>query len=225
MCLIPGGYGIYSFTYKNVRNPENTQGNTTVFHPGYETGIEAETLAMVFPLEQHAEVIYMTMSNDENKLLVFTEEYDVTYLTVIETASMTELQKIKVTEATQYSFYAYDNCIVLSGWDYISVIKKQDDGLCQLAFTVSREKEVNDSNYQKGIATAMAFDGEKLVMVDRTAEEVYGSLALCGFTVAVYNSDGLVFYAEYENSLSVSPNAYDYTFNCLPVRHAVNWPN
>lgn len=220
--LIPGGYGIYSFTYKNVRNDENTKGTTTIFHPGYETGVDLNSLAMVFPLEQHVEVEYMTLSNDENKLFVFTKENDATYLTVIDIATMTELQKIKITEATQYRFYEYDNCIVLNGWDYISVIEKQENGLCRLAFTVSRMKEINDSDHQKGVATTMAFDGQKLVMVDRTAEKTYGTLELCGFTVAIYNNTGLVYYGEYENSLSASPFPNDYAFNCLPLWYEVS---
>ena len=179
---------------------------------------------MVFPLEQFAEVIYMTLSNDESKLLVFTKEYDVTYLTVIETASMRELQKIKVTEEEQYTFYEYENCVVLNGWDYISVIEKQADGLCRLAFTVSRMKEVNDSNLQKGVATTMVFDGEKLVIVDRTGDAAYPGLETCGFTVAVYNETGLVYYAGYESSLSTVTNPYDYAFNCLPIQYAVYAP-
>ena len=69
----------------------------------------------------------------------------------------------------------------------------------------------------------MAFDGEKLVIVDRTGDEIYPSLELCGFTVAVYNRTGLVYYAEYESSLSVSRNASDYAFNCLPVQYTVEW--
>ena len=220
--LIPGGYGIYSFTYKNVRNSKNTQGNTTIFYPGYETGVEEDTLAMVFPLEQQAEVIYMTLSNDESKLLVFTKEYDVTYLTVIDIASMTEFQKLKITETRQYTFYEYDNCIVLSGWEYISVIEKQPDGLCRLAFTVPRMKEVNDTNGQKGVDTVMAFDGNKLVMIDRTGDAEFYGLPICGFTVAVYNRTGLVYYGEYENSLSIATNPYDYSYNCLPVKYAVS---
>lgn len=222
--LIPGGYGIYSFSYKNVRTSENTQGNATIFHPGYETGIEEDTLAMVFPLEQYAEVVYMTLSNDESKLLVFTQEYDITYLTVIEIASMTQLQKLKITEAKQYTFYEYDNCIVLNGWNYISAIEKQADGLCRLAFTVSRMKEVNDSNHQKGVDTVMAFDGEKLVLVDRTGDAMHPGLETCGFTVAIYNITGLVYYAEYTSSLSAATNPYDYAFNCLPIQYAVRLP-
>ena len=95
--------------------------------------------------------------------------------------------------------------------------------MCSLAFTVSRMKEVNDSNYQKGVATTMAFDGEKLVMVDRTAEKTYGTLELCGFTIAIYNSTGLVYYGEYESSLSATANPHDYAFNCLPIKYTVSW--
>ena len=154
---------------------------------------------------------------------MFTKEYDVTYLTVIEISSMTELQKIKITEEQHFTFYEYDNCIVLNGWNYISVIEKKETGLCELAFTVSRKKEVNDSDLQKGVATTMAFDGDKLVIVDRTGDEIYPSLELCGFTVAVYNSTGLLYYGEYESSLSVSRSANDYAYNCLPIKYSVSW--
>ena len=221
--LIPGGYGLYSFKHKNVRNSSNTQGNNTTFYPYYETGIDADSLSMVFPLEQHQEVIYLTLSNDESKLLMFTKEHETTYLTVIDVATMNQLQKIEITDAKQFTFYEYENCIVLNGWEYISVIEKQEDGLCRLAFTVSRMKEVNDSNYQKGVATTMSFHNEKLVIVDRTGDKTYGSLETCGFTVAIYNSTGLVYYGEYESSLSANANPHDYAFNCLPVKYTVNW--
>ena len=223
--LIPGGYGLYSFTFKNVRNSTNTNGNTTTFYRGYETGVEADTLEMVFPLEQHAEVIFLTLSNDESKLYMFTKEYNSTYLTVIDIATMNEIQKIKITDAKNFTFYEYDNCIVLNGWEYISVIEKKEDGLCELAFTVSRMKEVNDINNQKGVATTMAFDGEKLVIIDRTGDEMYPSLELCGFTVAVYNNTGLVYYGEYESSLSISGSANEYEYNdrCRPTEYTVSF--
>ena len=221
--LIPGGYGLYAVNFKNVRNDSNTKGNATIFYPEYETGIEVDTLSMVFPLEQHQEVIYLTLSNDESKLLMFTKEYGITYLTVIDVATMNQLQKIEITDAKQFTFYEYDNCIVLNGWEYISVIEKQEDGLCRLAFTVSRMKEVNDSNYQKGVATTMSFHNEKLVIVDRTGDEIYPSLELCGFTVAVYDSSGLLYYGEYESSLSATTNPNDYAFNCLPIKYTIGW--
>ena len=103
------------------------------------------------------------------------------------------------------------------------MIEKQEDGLCRLAFTVSRMKEVNDSNYQKGVATTMSFHNAKLVIVDRTGDKTYGSLETCGFTVAIYNSTGLVYYAEYESSLSATTNPTDYAFNCLPIKYTVSW--
>ena len=220
MSLIPGVYGLYSFTYKAVANADNTHRSTPLY---YETGIDVDSLSMVYPLEQHAEVIYLTTDDDESKLYMLTKEYGVTYLTVIEIASMTALQKIEITDAPHFTVYEYDTCLVLLGWESISVIEKQADGLCRLAFTVPRMKEVNDANFQKGVATVMAFDGEKLAIVDRTGDGVYPSLELCGFTVAVYDSTGLVYYGEYENSLSTATSAYDYAFNCLPIEYEVWW--
>ena len=69
----------------------------------------------------------------------------------------------------------------------------------------------------------MAFNGKKLAIVDRTAEKTYGTLELCGFTVSIYDCTGLVYYGEYENSLSVAADPNDYAINCLPIRYRVCW--
>ena len=71
----------------------------------------------------------------------------------------------------------------------------------------------------------MAFDGQMLVLVDRTGDKEYPSLETCGFTIAIYNETGLVYYGVYESSLSTATNPNDYAFNCLPVRYTVNLPS
>ena len=221
--LIPGGYGIYSLQYTDVRNAGNTQGNTTVFQPFYETGIDDSSLAMVFPLERHAAVKYLALSNDESKLYIFTAECDTTYLTVVDIATMTELQKLKITDADQYTVHVYDNCIVLNSWYNVSVVEKQDNGLCRLAFSVPRPTEIDTNYYHTQFGTSMAFDGKSLAMVGRLTEENYGAMELCGFTLAIYNETGLCYYGEYQSSLSMLPDPQEYAFNCFPLRHSVQW--
>lgn len=222
--LIPGGYGIYAFSYENVRATAE-QETVSAFPDGYDTGIRAETLSMVFPLDREAEVLYLALSHGDSRLLIFTREGDITYLTVVDTATMEELQRIRVTDQQYYTFYEYSNCIVLCGWESISVIELQEGGACRLAFTVPRMEEVNDSDYQRGVAARMAFDGERLVIVDSDGDhdKVYNSFEGCGFTLAVYNATGLVYYGEYESSLSVMPDPNDYGFNCMPVRYQVSF--
>ena len=221
--LIPGGYGIYSFAYENVRGSADP--SRAPFHSSYETGVDETSLATVYPLEQQEEVIYLTLSRDESKLLMFAEEYGTTYLTVIDIATMTALQKFKVTDAKYYTFYEYEDYIAMVGWDSVTVIEVQEDGTYRLAFDVSHMNEVNASDYQRGVAPAMDFDGKRLVIVDSAGDgdNVYSSLELCGFTVAVYDATGLVYYGEYESSLSAYADHYDHAFNCLPLQYQVSY--
>lgn len=217
---IPGGYGIYCLNYQNVRDPDKSEGSKTHLYSGYETGIVQSTLTTVFPLEQHQEVIYMTMSNDNKSLLVFTLEHSIMYLTVIDVEAMSQKQKIKIGEIDQYSFHELDECIVIRGVENIAVIDKEADGHCRLAFAVKRNS-IDKNHSLTGYATAMAFDGERLVIVERAAEEHRRTPGLCGFEVAVYISSGLVYFGEYHNSISSASDPGDYTTSCDLIEYSV----
>ena len=196
---IPGGYGIYAFSYQNSGNK------------AYGEGIDTDSLAMVYPLGQCEEVVHMMVSEDETKLLAFTAEQGRFFLTVIDIATMTELQKIFLDVTTNFEITEYDTCIVLRRSDAVAkqhlVIEKQEDGLYRFALRIMR--------WDKGGAEDMAFDGEKLVIVNQ-ADYPIG----CGFKVEVYDKRGLLYYAEYESSLSY---AAGYGSGCLPVRCEVDW--
>lgn len=221
--LIPGGYGIYSFHFKQVRNPDNTHGSTTIFHSGYETGVEEDTLATVYPLDSEVTVKHLSVSDDESKLLVFTLEKDSTYLTVIDIATMTELQKLRITDDDSYIISEYENFIALNGFESLSVIEIGADGQYRLAFTVPKQTDINKSAQILSDQTQMAFDGDRLVMIYYLYEPRYGAVEICGFSMAIYDQTGLVYYAEYKSSLSVNTSTTDYSFNCLPLSFQVSW--
>lgn len=209
--LIPGGYGIYAINYRNVRNSDRKSHYVT----DYDTGIDHNSLTTVFPLEQYQEVIHMTLSNDRSKLMVFTKENSsIMHLTVIDIETMTQLQKIEIGAIEQYSIFEYDNCIVFRGANDIAVIEKRNDGLCDLAFAVPRMTEIEQNIRFTGYATVMAFDGERLAIVERMTDEYHNTAGLCGFEVAIYTTSGLVYYGEYESSLSSAADPSDYTINC-----------
>ena len=209
--MIPGGYGIYSldYSYKNKAD----------YNVDYQTGIEAESLTTVYPLEQHQEVIRLMMSNDQTKLLMFTQEQSEMYLTVIDVATMSQIQKIRIGALEQYSFNDYDNYIVIRGIYKIAVIEKLDSGLCNLAFVADRNPEIDVNHYFTGYATAMAFDGQRLVIIERSENQRMRAVGTCDFEVAVYTSDGLVYFGLYESSLSSysinSPSDCDLVGYCV----------
>ena len=202
---IPGGYGIYAFSYQNSGNK------------AYGEGIDTDSLAMVYPLGQYEEVVRMMVSEDETKLLAFTTEKSGLFLTVIDIATMTQLQKIFLDVPINFEITEYDTCIVLDRTVGASeqnlVIEKQEDGLYRLALRVTRNKKIDT-----GSAEDMAFDGERLAIVSKT------DYPICGFKVEVYDKRGLLYYAEYESSLSsVYNSSSGYDFYCLPVRCEVDW--
>lgn len=219
--LIPGGYGIYAFDYEKVRDTSNTYGSTTVFKEGYETGIKEETLRLVYPLEQDAEVIYLSVSKDGSKLLIFTEEKGATYLNVADTETFTELQRFKVADDSKLgTYYEYDSFIVLEGYQEdlnISVIEICEDGTYRLAFSVPRSQLSEYYSIQD-----IAFNGRELAIITNMYNES-PLFELCGFAVSIYNSSGLVYYGEYESSLSLNQSYIDYSVKCSPVRFEISW--
>lgn len=218
--LIPGGYGIYAFDYENVRDTSNTYGSTTVFKEGYETGIKEETLRLVYPLEQDVDVMYLSVSKDGSKLLIFTEENGSTYLNVVDTETFAELQRFKVADSEVGIYYEYDSFIVLEEYQDdvgISVIEICEDGTYRLAFSVPRSEPRENYSIED-----MAFNGRELAIITNMYNENQ-VFELCGFAVSVYNSSGLVYYGEYESSLSLNQSYIDYSARCLPVRFEISW--
>lgn len=219
--LIPGGYGIYSFTYRNVRNETNTKGNLNTWYPNYDTGIDIDSLAMVFPLDPSVDVEQMMVSPDETKLLMLTRESDELYFTVVDIATMNELQKFKVSDDRYYVVNQNDDFIAIDGDENISVISLEPNGKYKLSFCVPINEEINVNSVHKGISTVMDFDGERLVTVDPIYERQYGGFETCHFSMAIYTKVGLVYYAEYDSSLSVNVDTGRYYYNTLPLEFSV----
>lgn len=208
--LIPGGYGIYSIDYKKMQESNNKSYSGT----DYETGIDANSLTTAYPLEQHQEVIYMTLIQDHNKLIYFTLENTSTFLNVIDLDTMTQSQRFPIGEFEYHSIYEKDNFIAIRDKSKLAVIEKNEAEGCELAFTALRNTEYDNNVRLTGYATTMAFDGERLVIVERIADEYHNTNISCGFELTVYTASGLVFYAEYGSSLSPAADNFDYSSRC-----------
>ena len=220
--LIPGGYGIYSFTYTNVRNDKNTQGNTTIFHPGYVTGVHAETLAMVYPLEESIHVYSMHITPDEDRLLlVCRDRAEMMSLVVIDLATMQKIQSIPLAENEWVSLHQEKDFLVLFYGPTISVYELCEDGSYAHVLSADQPSVINGEFASINTHAAMDFDGERVVFVDLLDERKYGSLQTVDICVAVYGTEGLLYYGEYDNSLAVNPHTSDYGYNVIPVEVGV----
>ena len=221
--LIPGGYGIYSFTYSNVLNETNSSGTSRTYHPGYQTGVNADSLAMVYPLAEHESVCEMAVSADGSRLLLLTDDGAAVKFTVIDTATMTALQTFRLCDSTHVSVHQADDFIVFFHGLSFSLFSVNGEGSYCLEITADQPSVTDDSFKYINTYAAMDFDGERLIMVDQLEEERYRTMLTCDFCVAVYDQSGLRYYGEYQSSLSTNPDTSDYPYNCHPEEITVTW--
>jgi len=222
--LIPGGYGIYSFSYTNVRNKENTpQENVTIHHPGYRTGVDADSLAMVYPLDESVSVRSMHVSPDETRLLLLTEEASGVWLTVIDLADMSMRQKLLVGDGEHISLHHQDDFMMLFSVYDFSLYAIDGAGNYTLAFSAEQPRQYREDLPHINTYAAMDFDGERLITADFCLEEQYGSMQTCDVFLTVYDKTGLLYAGNYETSLARNPDTSRYNFNCLPHSLDVTW--
>ncbi len=210
MSAIPGGYGIYAFRYSFSK--EMT-----------DTGIDADSLKMVYPLADDETVFALSMDEEQKTLFVFTDGDEASYLYVVDIATM----RTRETHTLSGDTLLYtENCgdfffLELDG-NRVAVIAKNEDGSFRRAFTVSLT-HADEKRFDS--FRAKAFDGERLALVSELYRDESTYLPLCGFTVAVYDKTGLLFHAEYLTD--IEPNLIDASRerNCLPAeaRATVFW--
>lgn len=210
--LIPGGYGIYAFHYT-----ESSNMYTTDSIPGV-VGIDADSLAMVYKLENDVIVYNLFLSKDNTKLLLITLENEVFQFTVIDIPSMTQIQKFELEGfvSQSYTLHNHGDFIVLTSWDSLALVALESDGSYTFQFSSPTARKINAEYSYITATSAMQYNGEKLAIVNTIREDRYSSSELCSFYIAVYHHDGLLYYGEYDNSLSINPDTSDYNANCLP---------
>lgn len=201
--LIPGGYGIYSFYYCGGDSASRT-------------GILADKIENVFPLDSKTLVSHITMSNDETQLLLFTVENKAFYLTVIDVKTMKATQKILIREEQgSGSVYEYDDFIVADTEEDITVISVKD-GIYNLDFSVRKASCINEKFHDVWVADCMDYKNGKLAIVGNCFDEDIG-YELCDFFVSVYDKSGLLYYGKYNTSLDLGRTNDTFISDCHPT--------
>lgn len=201
--LIPGGYGIYSFYYAGGDSASRT-------------GIIADKIETVFPLDSKTIVSHITMSKDDKQLLLFTVEDKSFYLTVIDIKTMKAAQKILIKEEQgSGSVYEYDDFIVADTENDITVISEKD-GVYTVDFSVRKASFINEKFHDIGVADCMDYKDDKLAIVGNCFEEDTG-YELCDFFVSVYDKSGILYYGKYNTSLDLGRTNDTFISDCHPT--------
>ncbi len=221
--LIPGGYGIYRFRYAESKNMY-TGGS----EPGV-TGVDADSLSMVYKLEDEERVNHLLLSKDGSKLLLITQDENRrNWFSVIELAQMELLQKFEIEgiDGNGYDLHDKGDFLVFMRSDVLALVALEEDGSYEFKFSSPTAYGINEEYQYVNTASAMNFNGDKLVIVNSIYEEQHRALDLCSFYIAIHDADGLRYYGEYDSSLSANPDAYNYSYNCLPYgrdAYTISW--
>lgn len=199
--LIPGGYGIYILPYGRIEQ-ENYHGSA--HYEGYD--VLADELRVFYPIDPQARILGLALSEDQKVLLLHTAENEKHVVTVISTETGEALQRYELAEYTDDSIYeviALDDAFIIQIDSSYSVLNQKSETEWELLYqTVPTEIEKDESftPLHSWYDLEYAFDGERIAVIS-SAIRSDGRGDGCGFTVAVYDAEGLQYYGEFESSL------------------------
>ncbi len=200
--LIPGGYGIYALP---------------VTEENGATHLDTDNLRMVYPMDPETEFVTMTRTTDGSQLLVFTKEDGYPVLSVIDTVTMTESQRLAIPEAKSENYfsplYVGEDFLVLQlDWDRLTLLTLSADGKYAHRFTTDITPDSLEEKHYTRRYSQFIYDGQRLISVQNRAEGV----VRLELTVTAYDETGLLCMAEYECSLNRGLNDDNYRDHCEP---------
>lgn len=201
---IPGGYGIYCLPFSDELT---FKGET------YPT-VSVDELEMLYPLDTDTVIQSMFTDKSEERLILLTRENSKELFTVIDLDTMETLQRFEIGSYDERGSGWYisesEDYLVLTSGCRIAVIDILENGDYSLNYVVDRcpEEMADALYYTTEIVTA--YDGERLALGWSFHKDTppYRS---CGFSIAVYNRTGLLYYGDYESGLmSGMESSYQY---------------
>ena len=197
---IPGGYGLYHFTYDSKKG-----------------SIDVSTLEMVYPLDVEDHLVDIKIDGSGKNLLLVTEDQINRYLSVIDRETMTLVDSFTIGNIdAYYESWVYEDFLVIRS-NYFIVFPLGEDGRYTQAFAVDYQ-EMEDliqtvTPNIDFISWDSTFDwnGNTLVVADNIqyVDEELRAIYTCDFYVAAVDETGLVYYGKYDSSLGTSDVSYD----------------
>lgn len=188
--LIPGGYGLYAFTY--------AEGGR----------INTDSLTTLCPLDITHRPEELWVDEATRTLQLYTEKDNDRYLTVFDLQTMEMLQQLQILEyEDSWHFYkrGSDFLLAITPEKYIDIWQQNSDGTYAYCFRAAMQPKA-ELEYTNLYEAVYAFDGQRLAIADRLYKDLetqgYRNSALkCGYSLMVYTEDGLVCCAEFAASL------------------------
>lgn len=210
---IPGGYGIYRIPYTTEETKYGTKHH-----------INGEDVSMVYPLDSSISLFSFTTNKDRTKLFLSyqdkntqaaTTEFAVIDAKTMETLQLIHLKGIQKDDGSTETMIPYDYCIeegyviIHCSTDYLVVLELQDSGLYEYKFTINiHENPIFEYYLDIPWRTAVSWNGEKLAIAGANNRDLgTNRYALsCGFYIAVFDENGLIYYSEHDSSLDQGPS-------------------
>ena len=200
--MIPGGYGIYSFRFGE---------------PGTysASGVDLESLEMSHALDEQITILHLSLNKEQTKLLLFTQEEEEYFLSVIARDTMELSQKIALGSLGWGEICEYDDFIVIVG-EKVTLIAVTEEGTYELRFSVSIDHPECQALMKLTTEASMDYDGEYLIVANWLMEQKHYYMEICDFYLIICGPEGLAYYGVYRNSLAVNQSPTDYYDDCLP---------
>lgn len=191
LSLLPDGYGIFAFPY-------NSNGRE------FTDALEIDKLSVVYPLDPDINRIRLEINDDKTHLLVYSIENNQIWLSVIEIASMKEVQKLMIYECRENYRppFSYDNGLIIVDdytEDRITLFTENENHLFEFQFSCSSSEKHIGKRYLANFKAD--YNGEYLVFGDTNPRPNGNNHDWSDFYLRIYNEDGLQYYGKYENSL------------------------
>ena len=192
--LIPGGYGIYHFSY-------DTEKGT----------VDLENLKMVYALDPKNNIEYIRVDESGKNLLITTSDETTRYMQVIDRETMTLKDTFNLGDTESYfTIWTFEDSMVIRA-ENIMVFAYGEDGRYTQALSVNFDEAENTIANVTGSQnvdflnwnTAFDWDGEKLLMANQIMliDENLRATRTCNFYVAAIDETGLLYYGEYTSTL------------------------
>ena len=198
---IPGGYGIYHFTYDEE-----------------ERTINLDDLKMVYPMDAKDYISEMTLDTSGENILLFTYDEEYLYMSVIDRETLTLVDRFTIGNIEAgLSYWCYEDYLVIST-ENLMVFPLGENGRYAQAFSINEEKMeklIGANEYTRDIldwGTVFDWDGKTLIFsngANRYDKDTLRVQWSCDFYVAAVDETGLLYYGEYECSLDTSDVNYN----------------
>ena len=197
---LPEGYGIYSIAYNLTKDSQ---------HDRELLDIDIDSLKLCYPLDKDIKILSWGTNESKDHLLIHALENGEYVFTAIDAKTMELVQEIRfeLNKDVDDILYVHnkDGFFVTYHYDanQLWVIEEMSDGSYRLALSceISPDEVYRTPDYD----TAMAFDGERLALVDH--------FTWCGLHVIVYDENGLAYDSQFDVSFAPQENVSEFGFS------------